>query len=118
LTAWGTPEEIERRRRIRVAVWAHAYEVLDTSLVSDAVFDAECKLVNPAASTGNAKLDRFFSQHFADYTGQWVHKHPEKAKLDRLTRQCIQRQSEPPTIRKPENLCLDFTSPPPTPPAP
>ncbi|MBB3910138.1 DNA ligase LigA-related protein [Sphingomonas desiccabilis] len=89
MAAWGTPQEVERRRRIRVAVWAYAYEVLDVSLVSDEVFDRECKLVDPKVSTGNRRLDAFFRKHFADYTGQWVHKHPDLPRLAQLTRAVI-----------------------------
>lgn len=94
MSAWGTPEEVERRRRIRVAVWAYAYEVLNYSLVSDDRFDSECKLVNPAVTTGHKKLDSFFAKDFADYTGQWVHKHPEKRKLDVLARRYVQHHIE------------------------
>lgn len=92
---WGSPEEIERRRRIRVSVWAYAYEYLDHNFVSDERFDEECKLINPAVTTGNPKLDRFFSQDFQAYTGQWVHKHPEKAKLAKYTRRLIQALKQP-----------------------
>lgn len=94
VTAWGTPEETERRRRILLAVWAYAYEALDHSLVSDERFDREAKLVDVSVSTGNPKLDKFFATHFADYTGQWVHKHPERWKLDRLARAAIKRQHD------------------------
>jgi len=89
---WGSPEEIERRRRIRVSVWAYAYELLDRSLVSDETFDRECKLVDPSISTGHEVLDVFFREQFADYTGQWVHRHPEKHKLAALARSYIHKQ--------------------------
>lgn len=84
MAAWGTPEEVERRRRIRVAVWAYAYEKLDYSLVSDEQFDRECKLVDLTKSTGNAKMDKWFKANFADYTGQWVHKHPNPRRLEQI----------------------------------
>lgn len=90
--AWGTPIEIERRRRIRVSVWAHAYEALDVSLVDDHTFDAECMLVDPKVSTGHAILDAFFRKHFVAYSGQWVTKHPDKRRLDALTRSIIKRR--------------------------
>lgn len=92
--SWGSPEEVERRRRILLAVWAYAYETLDHSLVSDETFDREAKLVDVSIATGNRKLDNFYKKHFADYTGQWVLKHPERVKLDRLARAAIKRQSE------------------------
>lgn len=86
---WGTPKEIERRRRIRLSVWAYAYEVLDVSLVSDEVFDSEAKLVDLKVSTGNRRLDTFFRKHFADFTGQWVHKHPDLKRLAALTQAVV-----------------------------
>lgn len=86
---WGTPLERERRRRIQVAVWAWAYEVHDVSLVSDHVFDATCRQIDPKISTKNRKLDNFFKKHFGPDTGQWVHKHPETAKLDARVRSLI-----------------------------
>lgn len=82
--SWGSPEEIERRRRIRVAVWAYAYEIEDKPLVSDAQFDQECLLVNPEMKTGHQTLDRFFKMQFSPHTGQWVHNHPEWRKLKKL----------------------------------
>jgi tRNA/tmRNA/rRNA uracil-C5-methylase (TrmA/RlmC/RlmD family) len=89
MSPWGSPEEIERRRRIRVSVWAYAYELLDVSLVSDEQFDRECRLVDPKVSTGHRRLDEFFRKHFADYTGQWVRLHPDQARLAALTRAVI-----------------------------
>jgi hypothetical protein len=86
---WGTPLEQERRRRIQVAIWAWAYEVHDVSLVSDHVFDMTCRLIDPTISTKNRKLDNFFKKHFGPDTGQWVHKHPERQKLDARVRSLI-----------------------------
>jgi hypothetical protein len=86
---WGTPVEVERRRRIRVACWAYAYEVLDVSLVSDHRFDEECKLIDPKVSTGNARLDSFFRKTFSAHTGQWVHKHPDINRLSSLVRRLV-----------------------------
>lgn len=89
MSAWGSPEEIERRRRIRLTVWAYAYEVFDVSLVSDERFDSEAKLVDVSVSTGHRQLDAFFRKHFADYTGQWVHKHPDRNRLHAYTKLVI-----------------------------
>lgn len=91
---WGTPVEIERRRRIRVSFWAYAYEVLDVSLVSDHRFDEECKLIDPKVSTGHRQLDAFFRKHFAAHTGQWIHKHPDRARLDHLVRRLVSSTSK------------------------
>lgn len=86
MTAWGTPVEIERRRRIRVALWAYAYEIANDELVPDAVFDREALLIDPKVPTGHRVLDRFFREKFASYTGQWVNEHPELHKLAALYR--------------------------------
>ncbi len=82
--SWGTREEIERRRRIRLSLWAYAYEVESVSLVSDLVFDHEARLVDVSISTGNPKLDAFFRTEFEPHTGMWIHKHPDLKGIRRL----------------------------------
>jgi hypothetical protein len=79
--SWGSPIEIERRRRIRVSVAAYAYEILSESIMPDADFDKLCLEINPQINTGNKVLDKFFKEEFDPSTGQWVHTHPEKEKL-------------------------------------
>ena len=74
--------EEERRRRIRLSVAAYAYEVHNDSVMSDGEFDKECLLVDLSVSTGNRKLDNFFKKNFDPSTGSWIHKHPEKNKLE------------------------------------
>lgn len=87
MTAWGTPIERERKRRIDVAVWAYAYEIRNESLVDDATFDREARrLIDPTIDTGRPKLDAFFRAEFTPDTGMWVHKHPDKAGLERVYR--------------------------------
>lgn len=81
---WGTPEEIERRRRIFVSVWAYAYEYMNVSLVDDATFDAECLKIDLTIRTGNKKMDNWFRKNFNAFTGMWVRNHPEKAGLERI----------------------------------
>lgn len=81
---WGSPIEIERRRRIDVAAWAYAYEIDGDPLVSDAIYDSEAAKIDPSVSTGHARLDEFFRCEFAPYTGQWVRSHPELHKLARV----------------------------------
>lgn len=83
-----TPVEIERRRRIMLSVWAYAYECLGESLVSDAVFDAEARKVDLSIDTGNVKMDKWFRNNFADYTGSWIGKHPELDKIKRIYERC------------------------------
>lgn len=78
---YRTSVEIETRRRIMVAVWAYAYEFEDETVVPDAHFDAECRLINPSISTTRPDLDMFFRTNFHPDTGMWIHKHPELHKV-------------------------------------
>lgn len=80
-SSWGSDIEKERRRRIQVSVAAYAYEVLSESIMSDADFDKLCLEIQPQINTGNKVLDKFFREEFNPSTGQWVHIHPEKEKL-------------------------------------
>lgn len=82
--SWGTPTEVERRKRILAALYAYAYEFENTSLVSDGEYDALCLSINPLFVTGHKKLDKFFSTKFDPSTGMWVREHPELKKLKEL----------------------------------
>lgn len=84
MTAWGTPIEIETRRRIRLAVWAYAYEFENKSLVSDQVFDVESYCVDVRIDTGNPMMDYWFRGFFEPATGLWIHQHPEIDKIREL----------------------------------
>lgn len=84
LFIYQTKKEIERRRRIRLSLWAYAYEIRGESIVSDAVFDEEARKVDLTIDTGNPKMDKWFKENFADYTGSWIGKHPELDKLAAL----------------------------------
>lgn len=83
---WGTPVERERRNRIRIAVFAYAYEVMNVSLVSDAEYDRLARSINTSVPTGNVLMDHFFKTHYSQDTGLWVHRHPRLSDLDRLYR--------------------------------
>lgn len=77
-----TPEAVEQRRlRIRLSVFAYAYEMLDTSLVPDHVYDEMSRKVNPAIETGHPVIDEFFKTCFEPTSGAWVRRHPEIGKL-------------------------------------
>lgn len=89
--SWGSPVEIERRRRIRLSLAAYSYEMLDNPIMSDGEFDDECKLVDKTMSTGNRLLDDFFLHEFEPDTGQWIHKHPELDKLKALYKRIYER---------------------------
>ncbi len=73
--------EKERKRRIMISIWAYAYEFENKSIVSDEVFDTECKKVDIFLDTGRKLLDDFFLYEFDPSTGMWIHKHPELEKI-------------------------------------
>ena len=88
-STWGTPEEVERHLRAKLAVCAYAYEIMHESLVSDAWFDEACRRVNLKQSTGNKKLDAWWRKNFDPSTGMWVHSHPDKARLEQIAQRII-----------------------------
>lgn len=75
--AWGSRVEQERRNRIRLAVYAYAYELRDESLVTDHEFDQLARIIDPTVTTGNAALDHFFATRFTPDSGMWIHQHPD-----------------------------------------
>jgi len=79
---WGSEKEKQIRLRIQLSVAAYAYEIDNNSIMSDAEFDEKCLLIDPDFKTGNRKMDNFFKKHFNPSTGQWIHKHPEKRKIN------------------------------------
>lgn len=81
MTDWGTQQEIETRRRIKLAVWAYAYEFRNVSIVDDFVFDFESRMVDLNVRTDRPDLDIWFVCNFDPSTGQWIHKHPELTKV-------------------------------------
>ena len=84
--------EIERRRRINIALWAYAYEIEDSPLVSDAKFDNTCLLINPAVSTGHLVMDNWFRTKFNPHTGSWIRCHPELEKIQGLYYKLLKNQ--------------------------
>ena len=86
MTVWGTPKEVETRRRIIVSVWAYAYEFCANSIVPDHIFDAECYLLAAGLhiDTDRMDLDYWFRGMFDPSTGLWIHKHPELDKISKL----------------------------------
>lgn len=85
---WGTPVQVERRNRIKLAIAAYSYEMESDSIMSDGDFDKLCLQINPKMSTVSdvtdpkqikryKKLDKFWVEEFEPDTGQWIHKHPE-----------------------------------------
>jgi hypothetical protein len=76
--------EIERRNRIRLAVFAYAYECENVSLISDAEFDELSKTIKPTKRTGNRVMDKFFKTKFDPCTGMWIHQHPQLERIKQL----------------------------------
>lgn len=83
MSKWGSEVEIERRNRIRISIFAFAYEVKDNPLISDHDFDKLCLEIKPKIKT-NYLLDDFFLNEFDPCTGSWIHNHPELAKIEEL----------------------------------
>lgn len=82
--SWGSPVEVETKRRINVALWAYAYELRDDSIVADDTFDRECEKVDLTIDTGNELLDTWFKENFEPFTGSWIHTHPELDKIEQI----------------------------------
>lgn len=84
---WGTPAEIENRRRIRLAMAAYAYEILNDSIMLDHEFDDECRRVDLTIDTAYPHWDDWWRENFDPSTGLWIHQHPDHAGLHRLIEQ-------------------------------
>lgn len=82
----STPEDIktEIHNRLWVALAAYAYEIENTSIISDAEFDALAVSIRPEISTGNAELDNFFRTEFDPCTGSWIYCHPGLNRLKEI----------------------------------
>lgn len=76
----------ETRLRIRLAVYAWAYEMHDDPLVSDAEFDRLARAVDLSKTTARPDLDAWFRENFDPSTGIWVRSHPEPDGLERVYR--------------------------------
>jgi len=76
--------EIEIARRERIVAAAYAYEIMSESFMTDAQYDAQSKLINPAIDTGDEVSDRFFREKFAEHTGSWIYEYPDLHKVRHL----------------------------------
>jgi hypothetical protein len=74
----------EIKNRVKISVAAFAYEYLNSPIMSDADFDSLAQQINITKQTGNKTLDTFFEKYFTPDSGMWIHKHPEKTKLEYL----------------------------------
>lgn len=68
-----TAAERENRKRIKLCVYAFAYEFENTSLVPDAQFDEMARSVDLSIVT---KHQEWWRKEFNPSTGQWIHTHP------------------------------------------
>lgn len=82
--SWGSPVEIERHNRIKLSLAAYAYEFHSDSIMSDGDFDKLALLIDKSVSTDNEEMDKFFQTEFEPDTGQWIHKHPNLIRLEKL----------------------------------
>ena len=85
--------ETERRNRIRIALWAYAYEFMADPMADDALFDETAKSIDTTVDTGHPVLDKFFREEFGPETGQWIHRHPELEKIASLYRKLQKNDS-------------------------
>ena len=74
---WGRAIEVEVRRRIHLSVATYAYEVMDSPIMPDHVWDQLAQTINPQLGTCHPIIDEFFAAHFSPMTGMWIHLHPE-----------------------------------------
>lgn len=84
---WGSPVEVETRRRVLLTYYAYAYEYLDLSLVSDEEFDRMSFEVDLSIDTTRPDLDSFFRTHFNPYTGMWIRNHPDLRRVHKRIHQ-------------------------------
>lgn len=79
---YRTRTEIERHRRIKLTVWAYAYEIANNPIATDEQFDRLADRIDLSVSTD--RLDEFWRTEFQPHTGMWIHKHPELDKTRRV----------------------------------
>ena len=74
----------EIKNRIRLSVYAYAYEFMNDSLVDDAEFDRLSQEIDLNIITGNEEMDSFFAREFIADSGMWIRKHPELNRIKGL----------------------------------
>ena len=91
---WGNEKEQETRRRIKLSLWAYAYDFESDSMVSDGEFDDECKKVRLEVDTNRPDLDKWWRDNFSPSTGQWIRKHPELDGIKKLYKRLKELKEE------------------------
>ena len=84
---------METKNRIRLSVYAYAYEFMNDSLVDDGKFDRLSQEINPNATTGNKIMDDFFAKEFVADSGMWIWNHPELLKVKELYENFYRRKT-------------------------
>ena len=74
----------EIKNRIRLSVYAYAYEFMNDSLVDDAEFDRLSQEIDLSITTGNKAMDSFFAREFVADSGMWIRKHPNLKRVKEL----------------------------------
>ena len=74
----------ETRRRIKLSVYAYAYEFMDDSLVDDAEFDRLSQEIDLTINTGNEEMDSFFAREFIADSGMWIRRHPNLERVKEI----------------------------------
>lgn len=82
---YPTRIETERRKRIKLTVWAYAYEIANNPIATDEEFDRLAESIDTTINTG--RLDDWWRQNFQPHTGMWIHKHPELNLVRRIYEQ-------------------------------
>jgi hypothetical protein len=76
----------ETRRRIRLAVAAYTYEIMQCPVMSDSEFDELAKSIDLTVDTRRPDLDKWFRKNFDPFTGMWIHGHPERRRIEQLAK--------------------------------
>jgi hypothetical protein len=83
----------ETKNRIKVAVAAYAYEVLNQPIIADGEFDALAKKIDLSVNTRRPDLDKWFRENFSPSTGMWVLNHPDRRRLDTIATNILSAKS-------------------------
>lgn len=87
-----TPEiSDEIRRRIRLSIAAYVYECFGEEIMSDSEFDNLALKVDLSIDTNRPDLDVWFRKEFSPYTGQWIHNHPDKARIIEISKTILKK---------------------------
>lgn len=79
---YRTRVEIERWQRIRLTLWAYAYEIANNPIATDEQFDLLAQQIDLSIVTG--RLDDWWRAEFKPFTGMWIYLHPELEKVRKI----------------------------------